>query len=155
MNSAKHILLVEDSARDAELTLDVLSQHRLANQITHARDGAEALDYLHTRGSYAGRAGGLPAVVLLDLKMPKVDGIEVLREMKGDPRLKVVPVVVMTSSREDADLRKCYELGVNAYVVKPVKFSEFVEAVKHLSIFWVMLNEPDPSCICCEGPEGN
>lgn len=146
MSVAKRILLVEDSPNDAELTLEVFSEHHLVNDVIHVRDGAEALDYLHRRGACADRADDLPALVLLDLKMPKVDGLDVLREMKGDPKLKVVPVVVMTSSSEDADLRTCYALGVNAYVVKPVKFQEFVNAVRQLSVFWVLLNEPDPAC---------
>lgn len=155
MSAAKRILLVEDSPHDAELTLEVFKEHHLVNDVVHVRDGADALDYLHRRGVFAGRADDLPSLVLLDLKMPKVDGLDVLREMKGDPRLKVVPVVVMTSSREDADLRKCYELGVNAYVVKPVKFVEFVDAVRQLSIFWVLLNEPDPACRPRDGRGGN
>lgn len=155
MKTVKRILLVEDSPRDAEMTLDVLEQHNLANGICHVRDGVEALDYLHRREAFAGRTDDLPALVLLDLKMPRVDGIEVLREMKSDPKLKVVPVVVMTSSREDRDLHQCYELGVNAYVVKPVKFQEFVEAVRHLSLFWLLLNEPDPSCLAGQEPDGN
>lgn len=154
MSVAKRILLVEDSPHDAELTLEVFQVHHLLNDVVHVRDGAEALDYLHRRGAYAGRADDLPALVLLDLKMPKVDGLAVLREMKGDPKLKVVPVVVMTSSREDADLRKCYDLGVNAYVVKSVKFAEFVEAVRQLSVFWVLLNEPDPACRPSKGQPG-
>ncbi len=146
MSAVRRILLVEDSPQDAELTLEVFAEHGLVNAVTHVRDGAEALDFLHCRGSYATRVRDLPALVLLDLKMPKVDGLDVLREMKSDEALKVIPVVVMTSSREDADLRKCYALGVNAYVVKPVKFAEFVEAVRKVSLFWVLLNEPDPSC---------
>lgn len=154
MSAAKRILLVEDSPYDAELTLEVFKEHHVLNVVVHVRDGEEALDYLHRRGAFAGRADDLPALVLLDLKMPKVDGLDVLREMKGDPRLKVVPVVVMTSSREDADLRKCYELGVNAYVVKPVIFAEFVEAVRQLSMFWVLRNEPDPACRPRNGQPG-
>ena len=155
MSASKRILLVEDSPRDAELTLDVLAEYHLANRITHVRDGAEALDYLHRRGAFAGQPDDLPALMLLDLKMPKVDGIEVLREMKNDPRLKVVPVVVMTSSREEADLHKCYELGVNAYVVKPLKFQELTEAVRQLSVFWLILNEPDPACLSRDGHAGS
>lgn len=147
MNSVRRILLVEDSLRDAEMTIDVLTEYHLGNDIVHLRDGAEALDYLHRRDAYANRPDDLSALVLLDLKMPKVDGLEVLREIKSDPRLKIVPVVVMTSSREEADLHLSYELGVNAYVVKPVKFQEFVEAVRRLSVFWVIVNEPDPACL--------
>jgi CheY-like chemotaxis protein len=108
------------------------------------RDGAEALDYLYRRGQFADRADGQPAVVLLDLKMPKMDGIEVLRQMKSDPQLKMVPVVVMTSSREEQDLVNSYQLGVNAYIVKPVGFQEFVEAVKQVGAFWAVINEPPP-----------
>ncbi len=155
MSAARRILLAEDSPQDAELTLEVFKEYHVMNVVVHVRDGAEALDYLHRRGEFAGRADDLPALVLLDLKMPKVDGLDVLREMKGDPRLKVVPVVVMTSSGEDRDLRRCYELGVNAYVVKPVKFAEFAEAVKQLSTFWVLLNEPDPACRPRNGQAGS
>jgi CheY-like chemotaxis protein len=111
------------------------------------RDGEEALDYLFRQNSFSSRPDDLPAVVMLDLKMPKVDGLEVLQRMKGDARLKVIPVVVMTSSREEQDLQKCYQLGVNAYVVKPVNFHEFVDAVKQLGVFWAMLNEPPPECL--------
>src|ERR1700694_2220767 len=119
MSSFNRIPLVEDSPRDAELALDALAAHHLANEVFHVRDGADALDYLYRRGQFAGRANGEPALVLLDLKMPKVDGMEVLRQIKSDPALKMIPVVVMTSSREEQDLLKSYELGVNAYVVKP------------------------------------
>ena len=144
MDSLKRILLVEDSARDAELALDALAANHLANEVVHVRDGAEALDYLHRRGEFADRASGQPAVVVLDLNMPKVDGLEVLRHMKSDPALKVIPVVIMTSSREEGDLVRSYELGVNAYVVKPVTFAEFVEAVKQVGAFWAVINEPPP-----------
>jgi len=144
MNSLKRILLVEDSPRDAELVMDALKEHLLANEVVHLQDGAEALDYLYRQGDFASRPEGLPAVILLDLKMPKVDGLEVLRQLKGDAKLKVIPVVVMTSSREEQDLIRSYELGVNAYVVKPVKFQGFVEAVKQLGVFWAVLNEPPP-----------
>ena len=142
MNDLKRILLVEDSPGDAEMTLKALEAHHLANQVLHLRDGAEALDFLYQRGEFAARPNGNPAVVLLDLKMPKVDGLEVLRQIKGEPSLKRIPVVVMTSSREDQDLQSCYALGVNAYVVKPVKFQEFVDAVKQVGAFWAILNEP-------------
>jgi CheY-like chemotaxis protein len=141
MNGIKRILLVEDSPRDAEMTIDALSEYHLANDIVHVRNGAEALDYLYGRGSFAERAKEPPTVVLLDLKMPKVNGLEVLERMKGDPALRSIPVVVMTSSREEPDLARCYELGVNAYVVKPVSFPEFVEAVRQLGAFWVLLNQ--------------
>jgi CheY-like chemotaxis protein len=143
----KRILLVEDSPLDAELTLDALETHHLANEVVHVRDGEEALDYLFRRNSFASRPDDLPAVVMLDLKMPKVDGMEVLQQMKSDPRMKVIPVVIMTSSREEQDLHKSYQLGVNAYVVKPVNFHEFVDAVKQLGVFWAMLNEPPPECL--------
>lgn len=144
MPNLKRILLVEDSLRDAEMALDALAAYNLANDVCHVRDGAEALDYLYRRGEFAGRTNDQPVVVLLDLKMPKVDGLEVLRQIKGDPALKLIPVVVMTSSREEQDLVKSYQLGVNGYVVKPVKFLEFVEAVKQVGAFWALLNEPPP-----------
>ena len=143
----KRILLVDDSPRDTELALDALAQHNLANEVVAVRDGVEALDYLYRRGQFADRADGQPAVVLLDLKMPKVDGIEVLRQMKSDPDLKIVPVVVLTSSREGLDLARSYELGVNAYIVKPVQFQEFVEAVKQVGAFWAVVNEPPPGSV--------
>ena len=142
--SIRRILLAEDSDRDAELALDALDQHNLVNEVTRVRDGAEALDFLYRRGQFAGRPDGNPAVVLLDLKMPKVDGLEVLRQIRNDPQLKFIPVVVMTSSREEQDLIRSYELGVNAYVVKPVNFSEFVDAVKQVGAFWAVVNEPPP-----------
>ncbi|MEO6784962.1 MAG: response regulator [Chthoniobacteraceae bacterium] len=138
----RRILLAEDSMRDAELTLDALSENHLSNTLDHVRDGAEALDYLYCRGAYANRESGNPSVLFLDLKMPKVDGLEVLRQIKGDPHLKTIPVVIMTSSREEQDVVRSYELGVNAYVVKPVGFQEFSDAVREAGIFWAMLNEP-------------
>jgi two-component system response regulator len=141
VNSLKRILLVEDSARDAELILDALEGHKLANEIVHVRDGAEALDYLYRRGPFKDRSDDQPALLLLDLKLPKVDGLEVLRQIKGDPALKMIPVVMMTSSRQEQDLVRSYELGVNAYVVKPLKFQDFVDAVKQVSAFWAVLNE--------------
>ena len=140
----KRILLVDDSPRDTELALNALTQNNLANEVVALRDGVEALDYLYRRGPFADRAAGQPAVVLLDLKMPRVDGIAVLRQIKGDPQLKMIPVVVMTSSREEQDLVTSYQLGVNAYIVKPVKFSEFVEAVKLVGAFWAVINEAPP-----------
>ena len=143
----KSILLVDDSPRDTELTLDALAQHNLANEVVALRDGVEALDYLHRRGQFAGRAAGNPAVVLLDLKMPRVDGIEVLRQIKSDPQLRIIPVVVLTSSREEQDLVNSYQLGVNAYIVKPVQFQEFVEAVKLVGAFWAVVNEPPPGSV--------
>ena len=147
MNALPRILLVEDSPRDAELALDALAAHHLANEVVHVRDGADALDYLYRRGTFSGRSNGEPAVVLLDLKMPKVDGLEVLRQMKSDPHLRVIPVVVMTSSREEGDVLRSYELGVNAYVVKPVKFQEFVDAVRQVGAFWAVINEPPPGSL--------
>jgi CheY-like chemotaxis protein len=144
MNTLKRILLAEDSERDVELTLDALAEYNLANEVVVARDGVETLDYLYRRGKFAGHINGLPAVVLLDLKMPRVDGLEVLREMKTSPLLKKVPVVMVTSSREEQDLVKSYELGVNAYVVKPVDFQKFVESIRQLGLFWAMINEPPP-----------
>jgi len=144
MSSLARILLVDDSPRDTELVIDALQEHHLANEVVSLRDGAEALDYLFRRGAFASRTDPQPSVVLLDLKMPKVDGIEVLRQMKHDAQLKRVPVVVMTSSREEQDLIKSYDLGVNAYVVKPVNFHQFVDAVKQVGGFWAVLNEPPP-----------
>ena len=140
----KQILFVEDSDRDAELTVDALTQNNLVNEIVRVRDGAEALDYLYQRGQFASRPKGNPAVVLLDLKMPKVDGTEVLRQMKSDPQLKLIPVVVMTSSQEERDVLRSYQLGANAYVVKPVKFGEFAQAVKQVGAFWGIVNQPPP-----------
>lgn len=144
MSPLKHILLVEDSPRDAELILDALGANQLANEIVHVRDGAEALEYLYRRGEFAARVAGEPALILLDLKLPKVDGLEVLRQIKGDPALKMIPVVMMTSSLEERDLLDSYQLGVNAYVVKPMKFHDFVEAVKQVGAFWGVINEAPP-----------
>jgi CheY-like chemotaxis protein len=140
----KRILLVEDDERDIELTLAALAEHHLANQVTVLRDGAEALDYLYRRGQYSQREAGDPVVVLLDLKMPRVNGLEVLQIVKADARLKTIPIVALSSSREEPDLARCYELGVNAYVVKPVDFMEFMRAVKGLGVFWAAVNEPPP-----------
>ena len=144
MGRLKRILLAEDSPNDIELTLAALSEHHLANEVVHVPDGAEALDYLHRRGRFEGRAGGLPAVVLLDIKMPKLDGLEVLRRIRSDPSLASLPVVMLTSSREEADIIESYRLHVNAYVVKPVAFQEFIEAIKHLGLFWAVVNQPPP-----------
>jgi CheY-like chemotaxis protein len=141
MHALKRILLVEDSARDAELILDALQANQLANEMVHVRDGAEALDYLYRRGDFADRTDEPPALMLLDLKLPKVDGLEVLRQVKSDAALKTIPVVMMTSSRQEQDLLRSYELGVNAYVVKPLKFQDFVEAVKQVGVFWAVINE--------------
>ncbi|HEV8609625.1 MAG TPA: response regulator [Thermoanaerobaculia bacterium] len=141
MTQIRKILLVEDSSNDAELTIEALSAHRLANEILHLRDGEEALDYLYGRGQFVGRPDGTPACVLLDLKMPKVDGFEVLEQMKSDPRLSSIPVVVLTSSREERDLLESYKLGVNGYVVKPVDFDAFQDAVHQIGGFWAVINE--------------
>ena len=137
----KRILLAEDNPRDVELTLEALQDDHLVNDVVVVRNGEEALDYLYRRGSFSDRPEGQPAVVLLDLKMPKVDGIEVLRQIKSDETLKVIPIVVLTSSREESDLVKSYELGANAYVVKPIDFQQLVAAIKQLGLFWAVLNE--------------
>jgi CheY-like chemotaxis protein len=138
------ILLVEDDPHDVELTLTALTENHLTNKIVVVRDGAEALDYLLQRGAYASREAGNPAVILLDLKLPKVDGLEVLKRVKSDPDLKTIPVVMLTSSREERDLAESYDSGSNAYVVKPVGFGEFVEAVRELGLFWAVINQPPP-----------
>lgn len=143
----KRILLVEDTPEDVELTLSALADNRLANEVVVVGDGEEALDYLYSRGAYRLRAPGHPAVVLLDLKLPKVSGLEVLEVVKQDPGLKTIPVVMLTSSREDKDLEAAYRFGVNAYVVKPVKFHDFVAALKELGVFWAVINEPPPGSI--------
>ena len=140
----KRIVLAEDSAQDVELTMTALRENHVVNEVVVVRDGAEALDYLYKRNAYVDRPGHNPALLLLDLKMPKVDGIEVLRQVKTDPALKMIPVVVLTSSREENDLLRTYDLGVNAYVVKPVDFHDFVEAVKLLGSFWAVVNEAPP-----------
>lgn len=138
------ILLVEDSPNDLELALAALERCQLANPVHVARDGVEALDYLHARGAWAGRGGGDPAVVLLDLKLPRLDGLEVLERVKKDPLLRAVPIVMLTSSREERDLVRSYELGVNAFVVKPVDFRAFLQAIQELGMFWAVLNQPPP-----------
>jgi CheY-like chemotaxis protein len=143
----KRILLVEDSANDVELVLAALAESHLANEVVVVRDGEEALDYLHRRGIFRMRAEGHPVVVLLDLKLPKIDGLEVLAHLKADPVLKVVPVVILTSSREEQDLVRGYNLGTNAYVVKPVDFHEFVEVIKELGLFWAVVNQPPPGAL--------
>ncbi|KFC68486.1 MULTISPECIES: response regulator [unclassified Massilia] len=140
----KPILLVEDNPHDLELTLIALSKSQLANEVVIVRDGAEALDYLNRRGEFKERAIGNPAVILLDLKLPKVDGLEVLKEIRETETLKSIPVCMLTSSKEEQDVVRSYELGVNAYVVKPVDFTEFVRAIADLGIFWAVLNEPPP-----------
>ena len=144
MIALKRILLVEDKAKDVELTLVALDEHRLANEVIVVRDGVQALDYLQAQGKFAGRSDGDPAVVLLDIKMPRMNGLEVLRRVKADPRLKRVPIVILTSSREEPDLLEAYELGVNAYVVKPVDFQQFTDAVRQVGAFWAILNERPP-----------
>ena len=139
------ILLAEDNPNDVELTIEALDQHNLANRVTVAHDGVEAMQYLRCEGAFKDREPGDPAVVLLDIKMPRKDGLEVLREIRSDPALKKVPVVILTSSREEQDLITSYDLGVNAYVVKPVDFPHFIDAVKQLGVFWAVLNERPPN----------
>ncbi|WP_252089318.1 response regulator [Pseudomonas sp. MWU13-3659] len=143
----KPILLVEDNPRDLELTLLALERSQLANEVVVVRDGADALDYLLRRNAFAERADGNPAVMLLDLKLPRVDGLEVLREVRATAELRSIPIVMLTSSREGPDLRRAYELGVNAYVVKPVEFKAFVTAISGLGVFWAVLNEPPPGSL--------
>jgi CheY-like chemotaxis protein len=144
MSELGRILIVEDDPRDVELTLTALGEYNLANEVVVTRDGAEALDYLHCRGGFSARASENPAVMLLDLKLPKVGGLEVLQQIRADERLKMIPVVVLTSSNEEKDMMRSYKLGVNAYVVKPVDFHEFVNAVKELGVFWAVINQPPP-----------
>jgi len=141
------ILLVEDDPRDTELTMTALEEYHLSNEVVLATDGAEALDYLFGRGKFQGRNSENPAVLLLDLKLPKVDGLEVLQQIRSDEKLKMIPVVVLTSSREERDKLASYQLGVNAYVVKPVDFHEFVNAIKELGVFWAIINEPPPGSV--------
>ena len=144
MEKLGRILIVEDDPRDVELTLTALEDYKLANEVVVCRDGQEALDYLHSRGKYSDRVNENPAVMLLDLKLPKVDGLEVLQRIKSDERLRLIPVVVLTSSHEEKDMIRSYKLGVNAYVVKPVDFHEFVNAVRELGVFWAVINQPPP-----------
>ena len=144
MTAPRPILLAEDNPRDVELILAVMAEHNLANEIVVCRDGVEALDYLYRRGGFSTRRQVNPAVVLLDLKMPKIDGLEVLRTIKADSGLKPIPVVMLTSSREERDLIQSYALGANAYVVKPVEFHSYFNALKALGIFWGGVNEPPP-----------
>ena len=141
MDRPIEILLVEDNPNDIELTLHAFQKNHLTNSIHVVRDGAEALDYLYCTGSYAGRDPDPPRVVLLDLKLPKIDGLEVLRRIKGDPRTKMIPVVALTSSHDDRDIVECYNLGVNSYIVKPVDFAQFVEAARALGFYWLLLNQ--------------
>jgi DNA-binding response OmpR family regulator len=147
MNRFGRILLVEDDDRDVELTMNALEEYNLANEVIVTRDGEEALDYLYCRGKYNSRSSDNPAVMLLDLKLPKVDGLEVLRQVKSDEQLKIIPVVVLTSSHEEKDMVASYKLGVNAYVVKPVDFHEFVNAIKELGVFWAVINEAPPGSV--------
>lgn len=144
MKDLKRILLVEDDPKDVELTLNALSEHNLANEPAVTRDGVEAMDYLRRRGEFAQRPPGHPVVILLDLKMPRLDGVQVLQQIKADEHLRLIPVVILTSSHESFDLQACYRLGINAYVVKPVRFMEFVDAVRHIGVFWVLVNQPPP-----------
>jgi DNA-binding response OmpR family regulator len=147
MTTLGRILIVEDDANDVELTLTALTDYNLANEVVITRDGQQALDYLYCRGEFNSRSTGNPAVMLLDLKLPKVSGLEVLQQIKSDERLKMMPVVVLTSSHEEKDMMRSYSLGVNAYVVKPVDFHEFVNAVKELGVFWAVINEPPPGSV--------
>jgi len=147
MAELKPILLVEDNPKDIELTLAALADNHLANEVIVVRDGEEALDYLFRRGIFKLRAAGNPAVVLLDLKLPKVDGLEVLAQLKTDAMLRTVPVVMLTSSREEPDLSRSYKLGVNAYVVKPVDFAEFTQAIREIGLFWAVINQPPPGSV--------
>jgi DNA-binding response OmpR family regulator len=147
MAELKRVLLVEDDPNDVELTISGLAEYNLANEVIVVRDGEEALDYLHRRGTFSDRTNGNPAVVLLDLKLPKVDGLQVLREMRADENLSMVPVVILTSSHEERDMVEGYRLGTNAYVVKPVDFHQFVDAVRHIGVFWSIINEPPPGSV--------
>jgi CheY-like chemotaxis protein len=144
MHQLKPILLAEDNQNDMELTLEAFADSKLVNLVTVARDGVEAMEYLKCKGKYADRKSGNPSVAIIDIKMPRMDGIEVLQAIRADESLKMIPVVMLTSSREEQDLIRSYELGINAYVVKPVKFVDFIEAVKYLGVFWAMLNERPP-----------
>jgi DNA-binding response OmpR family regulator len=147
MTELGRILMVEDDPNDVELTMTALAEYNLANEVVVTRDGAEALDYLYCRGSFANRTNDNPAVLLLDLKLPKVDGLQVLKQIKSDDKLRMIPVVVLTSSHEERDMIASYRLGVNAYVVKPVDFHEFVNAIKELGIFWAVINQPPPGSV--------
>jgi CheY-like chemotaxis protein len=144
MMNLKTILLAEDNPKDVELTLEALSDYNLANNVIVVRDGVEAIEYLQYEGNYKQRKKGNPAVLLLDIKMPRMDGIEVLKAIRNDDKLKTIPIVMLTSSREESDLMKSYELGANAYVVKPVDFKDFIDAVKQIGVFWALINELPP-----------
>lgn len=145
MSSLRPILLAEDNPNDVELTLTALRGLKLSNDIVVVHDGAAALDYLHARNAFAGRSPGLPVVTLLDLKMPKVDGLETLHLIREQPEWRTLPIVILTSSREEADLVRGYSLGANGYVVKPVNFDQFISAVSQIGVFWALVNEPPPS----------
>lgn len=147
MIEPKKILVAEDDVNDAELILAALDKYNIGNEVIIVEDGAEALDYLYRRGDYETRAEGNPVLALLDIKMPKVDGLEVLREIRNDERLKMIPTAMLTSSRQEGDLLVSYQLGVNAYIVKPVDFNEFAETVRELGVFWLMINEPPPGSV--------
>ena len=147
METIGRILLVEDDPKDTELTMTALEEYNLSNEVVVASDGEEAVDYLYYRGKFQRRSGENPAVMLLDLKLPKVDGLEVLQRVKADDNLKMIPVVILTSSREERDMLSSYKLGVNAYVVKPVDFHEFVNAIKELGVFWAIINEAPPGSV--------
>ena len=147
MEKLGRILMVEDDPKDVELSMTALEDYNLVNEVVVVRDGEEALDYLFCRGKFRDRSSENPAVILLDLKLPKVDGLEVLKEIKSDAKLKLIPVVVLTSSKEERDMVTSYKLGVNAYVVKPVDFHEFVNAIKELGVFWALINQPPPGSV--------
>ena len=151
MVELRTILLAEDNPKDVELTLEALAEHNLANHVTVVKDGVETMEFLRREGKYKVRRPGNPAVLLLDIKMPRMDGIEVLRAIRGDPALKTLPVVMLTSSREERDLISSYMLGVNAYVVKPVDFQDFIEAVKQIGVFWAVINELPPEIVISNG----
>lgn len=147
MDRLGRILMVEDDPKDVELTLTALEEYNLANEVIVVEDGEQALDYLYCRGSFKMRSSENPAVMLLDLKLPKVDGLEVLQQVKSDENLQMIPVVVLTSSREEKDMVASYKLGVNGYVVKPVDFHEFVNAIRELGVFWAVINQPPPGSV--------
>jgi two-component system response regulator len=143
MNQEVEILLVEDSSSDAEMTISALKSYNLANNLFHVKDGAAALDFIFAEGQFSHRQIEIqPRVILLDLKMPKVNGIQVLQKIRADERTKRIPVVVLTSSKEDPDIKKCYDLGVNSYVVKPVEFDDFQKAISELGLYWMIVNQP-------------
>lgn len=146
MKTLRTILLAEDNPQDVELTIEALGEHNLANSIVSVEDGVEVMEYLNCTGKFSQRSTGLPAVILLDIKMPRMDGIQVLEMLRTDNRFNHIPVVMLTSSREEPDLKRCYDLGVNAYVVKPVNFDDFIQAVKSIGVFWALLNELPSGC---------